>query len=105
MDKESLLEGYKKILKGIYAPEPYYLRMLTFLKEYDQNNQLIPQEKTKVFSIRNLLRTVVFLGILDEGRVYYWRLFLWSLLRKPRFLGLAINLWVYGYHFRKIFRI
>ncbi|NLG84319.1 MAG: DUF4070 domain-containing protein, partial [Firmicutes bacterium] len=34
--------------------------------------------------------------------IHYWKLFWWTLVRRPRALPLAITLAVYGYHFRKI---
>ena len=34
MDMEKLREGYKEILRHIYAPGPYYQRVRTFLREY-----------------------------------------------------------------------
>ena len=35
-------------------------------------------------------------------RFEYWRLLLWTLVRKPRQLPLAITLTIYGHHFRRI---
>ncbi|MHC4346538.1 MAG: DUF4070 domain-containing protein, partial [Planctomycetota bacterium] len=37
------------------------------------------------------------------GRIYYWKLIFWSLLRRPRLLPLAVTLAIYGFHFRKMF--
>jgi hypothetical protein len=44
-----------------------------------------------------------FLGIRSRGRIYYWKLLVWSLLRRPQLFPLAITLAVQGFHFRKIF--
>ncbi|MDP2968887.1 MAG: DUF4070 domain-containing protein [Deltaproteobacteria bacterium] len=38
---------------------------------------------------------------MGRGRVYYWKLFLWALARRPRAFPLAITLAIYGHHFRK----
>ena len=42
------------------------------------------------------------LGILGKERFQYWYLLLWTLIRKPRLLPLAVTLAIYGHHFRKI---
>jgi radical SAM superfamily enzyme YgiQ (UPF0313 family) len=79
MDPEVLRRGYQNALKRLYSPEPYYQRVKTFLKEY-----------------------TVRLGILGRERVQYWKLFLWTLVRRPRSFPLAIRFLIYGYHFRKV---
>ena len=35
-------------------------------------------------------------------RFHFWKLFFWSLFRKPRLFPLAITYAIYGFHFRKI---
>ncbi len=42
------------------------------------------------------------LGVLGKERFHYWRLMLWTLIRKPRLMPVAITLSIYGYHYRKI---
>ncbi len=44
------------------------------------------------------------LGIIGKERYQYWKLFFWSLFRRPRLFPLAITLAIYGFHFRKVFR-
>jgi hypothetical protein len=41
------------------------------------------------------------LGVVGKERVEYWKLFLWTLFRRPRSFPLAIRFAIYGYHFRK----
>jgi uncharacterized membrane protein len=50
-----------------------------------------------------LVASVVRLGIIGRERYQYWKLIIWSLLRRPRLLPLAITFTIYGYHFRKVF--
>ncbi|MBS1241729.1 MAG: radical iron-sulfur cluster-binding oxidoreductase, partial [Gemmatimonadetes bacterium] len=45
------------------------------------------------------------LGVVGEGRLHYWRLFFWSLLRRPRQFSTAITLAIYGFHFRRVFEL
>ena len=47
-------------------------------------------------------RSIFQLGIFGPERRHYWRLFFWTLFRKPRLFPLAIEFSIYGYHFRKI---
>jgi hypothetical protein len=42
------------------------------------------------------------LGIREKGRRCYWRLFVWTLLRKPKCFTLSITLAIQGFHFRKV---
>lgn len=100
MDSEILLEGYKSILKTIYSPKFFYERVMRFLKEFEP-------KKEKVFHfnpnyILALFRSILKLGVLGEERFYYWKLFFWTLFRKPQLFSLAIVFSIYGYHFKKI---
>jgi hypothetical protein len=45
---------------------------------------------------------MLFLGVIGKERFYFWKLFFWSLVRRPRLFGMAITFAIYGYHFRKI---
>jgi len=42
------------------------------------------------------------LGLLARARFHYWGLLLWTFLRHPSHLSLAVTLSIYGHHFRKI---
>ena len=102
MNIHVLREGYKTVINTLYSPKNYYLRVKTFLKEYR------PPRVIPVIDFEYLLalpRSILRLGILDKGRVYYWKLFFWTLLRKPRLFPLAITFSIYGYHFRQINRL
>jgi hypothetical protein len=49
-----------------------------------------------------LFKSMLFLGVIGKERLYFWKLFFWSLIRKPRLFPLAITYAVYGFHFRKV---
>jgi len=100
MNLNQLLEGYKKMLNTIYAPKQYYERVMLFLKNFEP-------KKKKVFHLNSnyiiaLFKSMFKLGIIGEERIYYWKLFFWSLFRKPRLFSLAILFTIYGFHFRKV---
>ncbi|MDP2036379.1 MAG: B12-binding domain-containing radical SAM protein [Ignavibacteria bacterium] len=100
MDTAELLKGYQKILNTIYSPKYYYERVTSFLRDYKP-------KKKKVFHLNSnyilaLFRSMFKLGIVGEERFYYWKLFFWTLSRKPQLFSLAILFTIYGYHFRKV---
>jgi len=100
MDSEVLINGYKKILNTIYSPKFYYERVMRFMRGYDP-------KKKKVFHLNPnyilaLFKSMFKLGVIGEERIYYWKLFFWSLFRKPQLFSLAILFTIYGFHFKKI---
>ncbi len=110
MGYEKLAAGYRKIVSRVYSPRLYYERVKEYLREYR------PPEKKKIhFHFKYLrwhflylvapFKTFVLLGIKDKARFYYWKLLFWSLFRRPQLLPLAITYSIYGFHFRKIFRL
>ncbi len=102
MNTEHLISGYRKILNTIYSPQHYYARVKQFLREYRPPKSR--GGRLQLSHIKALIKSVVRLGIVGRERLQYWKLFLWSLVRRPRLLPLAITLSIYGFHFRKIFR-
>jgi len=100
MDPEKLLDGYKSILKTIYSPKYFYERVMRFMKDFEP-------KKKKVFHLNPnyilaLFRSIFKLGIVGEERIYYWKLFFWTLFHKPQLFSLAILFAIYGFHFKKI---
>jgi radical SAM superfamily enzyme YgiQ (UPF0313 family) len=102
MSSDVLVSGYRRIMDTIYSPKHYYTRVRKFLKEYRP-----PREKRgrlQFMHVRAVVQSVVRLGIIGRERYQYWKLFFWSLLRRPRLFPLAITLSIYGFHFRQVFR-
>lgn len=100
MGLEALTRGYKHVVDTIYAPKPYYERIITFLKEYRPS-----AKKRFKFSFRHfiaLARATWALGVVERGRLHYWRLVIWTLLKKPRTFPLSMTLAAQGFHFRKV---
>lgn len=99
MGLEPLREGYRQLLAHIYSPKFYYERVLTFLREYQ------PPKVRTYLDLQYFLalgRSIFHLGIRAKGRVHYWRLFFWTLFRRPRLFPLAITLAIYGFHFHQV---
>ncbi|MDW7656085.1 MAG: B12-binding domain-containing radical SAM protein [Bacillota bacterium] len=99
MGYDLLRQGYHIILDQIYAPKLYYERVRTFLRQYKP-----PQIRYRMDlqSILALGRSIYRLGIRGVERLHYWKLFFWSLFRRPHLFPLAITLSIYGYHFRQV---
>jgi len=99
MGLEALRQGYRQILDQIYAPQFYYERVLTFLREYQPPKIRVHLELQYVLALG---RSIYQLGIRGVERAHYWRLFFWTLFRRPRLFPLAITLAIYGFHFRQV---
>jgi radical SAM superfamily enzyme YgiQ (UPF0313 family) len=101
MDMDTLIHGYKRIVRTIYSPKYFYERVNKFLKEF------YPKEPGKahvsIHEIGAFFKAIFKLGIIGEERKYYWKLIFWSLLRQPKAFPKAITFAIYGYHFRKFF--
>jgi radical SAM superfamily enzyme YgiQ (UPF0313 family) len=103
MDVTTLHAGYRRMLQYIYSPAPYYQRVRTFLGEYSPPSLAVPHDLKFVWEmLLAFVRSIYRLGIKGEERVQYWRLLLWTSLRRPKLLPLAVTLAIYGYHFRTI---
>ena len=103
MDIEKLLSGYKHVINQLYSPKLFNKRVKTFLKEYKPPKIKIKHTFNDFnLNIQALIRTIFILGIMDKERNHYWKLFWWTIFRKPGMLSLSLTFAVYGYHFRLI---
>jgi len=99
MSLDALKTGYRSVLEHLYAPEHYYARVKTFLQEYQAPSISVPIDFTQIMAF---FRSIFHLGIVGRERRHYWKLFGWTLLRRPRLFPVAITLAIYGYHFRQV---
>ena len=102
MGLEPLREGYRELISQIYAPKFYYERVLTFLREYKPPKIQAPLDWQYILA---LWRSMYQLGIRGVERLHYWRLFFWTLFRRPRLFPLAITFAIYGFHFRQVIEL
>ncbi len=98
MNLDILLKGYKDILKDIYTPKFYYARVKESLKGYVKKNT----PRLTWCDVGALFKSIIILGIFGKERIYYWKLFFWSVFFHPRLFPETITYAIYGYHFRKI---
>jgi len=103
MNYETLISGYNKILNTIYLPKHYYKRVIIFLKHY-KPKQIKKRVYFKFNYFNAFLKSIWLLGIKGKERMHYWKLILWTLIRRPQLFGISITFAIYGFHFRKISR-
>lgn len=102
MGMENLVAGYGEVIRGIYDGKPFYKRVRHFLNDFQ------PQVKNKTKITFNkfmaLIKSMFIIGLFDSSRKHYWKLFFWSLFRRPKVFPLAITYSIYGYHYRRVFK-
>ncbi len=104
MNFQTLIEGYRLIIRELYSVKPYYARV----KQYLSEKKCIIGHMKKPYRFRPahvvaLIKSAVLLGIKDKGRSSFWSLFIWSLFKCPRCFSDAVTYSIYGYHFRRVF--
>ena len=99
MGRDRLAEGYRSLMKQIYAPGNYYRRARKLLKEISAPEFTMPMNRQRLLA---LVRSGIRLGVLGKERFLYWHLLVWTTIRKPRLLPLAVTFSIYGYHYRRI---
>jgi len=103
MNVNDLLGGYEKIIQNIYNTKAYYKRLRQMLLSYkiQYNNR----PKIRINTLIGFFKSMLIIGILNKGRFEYWKLLIWTIFKKPKAIPEAITFAVYGYHFRKVYRI
>jgi radical SAM superfamily enzyme YgiQ (UPF0313 family) len=100
MSYQKLIQGYKEILDTIYSPKEFYKRVKTFLQEYERPFDI--PNKLQFHHIKALFKSMWVLGIVEKGKRYYWKLFMFGLFKHPKKFPLAITMAIYGFHFRRV---
>ena len=100
MNYKKLVKGYKELLSTIYSQKQYYERVKTFIKEYQ-----MPHKKVSSINFSDicaLLKSILKLGLIEKGKRYYWKLMAFSLFKYPKKFPLAVEMAIYGFHFRRV---
>ncbi|MFA5400405.1 MAG: B12-binding domain-containing radical SAM protein [Dehalococcoidia bacterium] len=100
MNVNKLMDGYRRIINTIYAPNQYYARVKTFLREYRPKRQKISIMKSQ--NIGAFFKSLWVLGVQGKERWHFWDLMFWTAFKRPRSFSLSISMAIYGFHFRKI---
>ena len=99
MNRDALQAGYLDIVRTIYSPKVFYDRVKVFLTEFNPGNSVVTIQAQEILAF---FRSIFYLGILNNGRLEYWKLFFWSLFRHPKKFPLAITFSIYLFHFQKV---
>jgi radical SAM superfamily enzyme YgiQ (UPF0313 family) len=100
MNLEFLIKNYKNLVAKLYQPKNYYDRLKKFLVNYKVPG--FSKAKIGFQEISAFIKSIFILGIVGKERKQYWKMFFWSLFKKPKAFPKMISLSIYGYHFRKI---
>jgi len=93
-----LRDGYRSLMKTIYAPGPYYRRVRIFLREFHPPKRPFRLNPGELLAF---VRSAVRLGIFGRERFHFWGLLTWTFFRRPAMLQVAVTLAIYGHHFRR----
>ena len=101
MGRQRLLDGYKTLLDRLFAPEPYYQRVLAFLEHY-RPNPLLPARFPTHRERLAVLKILFALGFKEPGRRAFWSFRGRLLWRHPQSFPLGITMAAQGFHYRFI---
>ena len=100
MNRLTLVEGYRNLLRTIYSQRAYFERIKTFLAEYQLPPALSPNAVKR--RVRVFLRILWKLGFIERGKRYFWKLLLHVIQNYPQKFAPAMQMAIYGFHLRKV---
>jgi len=99
LDRAHLFDGYRELMRSLYAPDNYYRRVRAFLSTWRPRG---PSLRLAGSDVSAFLRSLWALGIRRRGRIAFWRLFWATLVVRPRKFRAAMELAIIGHHFRVV---
>lgn len=99
LDREFLINGYRKLMKQLYEPRYYYQRIRTF---QEHNRPSGPRLRLAWSDVQAFVKSWWLLGVWHRGRRAYWQFCLSTLFRRPRRFPQAVELAIIGHHFRRV---
>lgn len=99
MDKNKIIEGYKKILKTIYSPKKYFERSLTLISRVPDS--VYKKRGRRKNDIKAFIKSFVLQSFSRYG-FRYIRFLIQALKINPGNFPLAVQLSINGYHFFQI---
>lgn len=105
MGLDTLIAGYNRLVTELYSPAPFYERVRRFLSDYAA---AAPEVQSKRFgnasgAQRALLafKVIAQLGLVDRGRLRFWRLLFWVARNRPSLISEALALSLFGWDLRR----
>jgi len=99
LDRQTLIEGYRGLVKHLYTPRQYYERILAFLREYRPSG---PPIRVRAQDLLAFCRSLWVMGVAERGRRDFWKFLARTLRHHRRAFTEAMSLAIMGYHFRKV---
>ncbi|QJB55102.1 B12-binding domain-containing radical SAM protein [Pseudodesulfovibrio sp. zrk46] len=98
MGRETLLEGYKRLLGLLYSPKEYYERINRFLDSYN------PTSRGRIVwsDIKAFVKSLWSIGAVSKARFSYWRILIKTIFTKPKALPAVVELTILGLHFERV---
>jgi radical SAM superfamily enzyme YgiQ (UPF0313 family) len=101
LNSEVLTEGYRRLVRELYAPRQYYKRVRRFLRDYRPSG---PPTRTSWTDVRAFLVSLWVIGVATPGRIAYWKHISLALIFHRDKFAEAVELAIRGHHFRLIAR-
>jgi radical SAM superfamily enzyme YgiQ (UPF0313 family) len=98
MDERALLAAYGDLVTDLYSSERFLRRCEAYLARAPAPRHRVP---LRPGSIKALVRSIWYLGVLSPQRRWYWLLLAAAARRSPRLLAWAISHAVQGEHLRR----
>lgn len=95
MDRQNLMDGYKRVINTIYNPKTYYKRIRTFVDSYKPT----VRQRFRRRDVWLFMKVMWRVGILSRARLHYWSLVLSTAFTKLSALPAAVELAATGEHF------
>ncbi len=98
MNRDKLIDGYKKLISTIYSRKYYYQRINTFIRNYKPS----VRSRFSRTDLEAFLKSVWRIGILSGERLHYWKLLAKTFFTKKKAFPVAVELSIHGQHFKRI---
>lgn len=99
LDRDELIEGYRRLVKHLYSPKNYYSRILAFLRDYRPAGPRLPLRRSELMAV---VRSMWVLGVAWRGRREYWKFLARTLICHRNALVEALTLAITGHHYRRV---
>ncbi len=99
LDRQMLIDGYRRLVNRLYAPREYYARILAFLRDYRPSG---PPAKPRLEEFRAFIKSLWIMGVATRGRREFWKFLTRTALFHRDAFNEALTLAITGHHFRKI---
>lgn len=99
LDRETLLAGYRDLVRRLYTPREYYRRIITFLRQYKPHGPKTPITR---HDARAFLHSLWAMGVVGSGRFAFWRFVTRAFIFHRRAFAEAMGMAIMGHHFRRV---